>query len=355
MSSRRSVLAAGIAIAAVTVVGCSSQSGTEGESGGGAGGETLVIYSNSVADGRGDWLAEQAAAEGFDLQFVDLGGGDIQNRLIQEKNNPLADVVFGLNNVYFEKIKAEGVLEAYTPSWSGEVDQAMGDADGQFWPIVREPIMLVCGDDAYPAGAGGPSDWPDLWTDPAYQGLYEVPNNMGGATTQMVLTGIVSRFRDDGGELGISDEGWQNVSDYFANGKPAVQGEDLFARIAAGEVNCGQMWLAGKFSREDEYGITTTAVHPSVGVPMVFQHVALVAGSSRSQTAQEFIDWFGSAELQGAWSTEFGTAPTNTAAEGDPTAVEFTDSFTAQDIDWEFVARNIDQWVEKVELDYLGQ
>lgn len=352
MSSRRSVLVAGLAATALAMAGCSASPGA-GETGGG--GETLVVYSNSVSDGRGEWLTEQAAAEGFALQFVDLGGGDIQNRLIQEKNNPLADVVFGLNNVYFEKITAEGVLESYTPAWSGEVGQAMGDPDGEFWPIVREPIMLVCSDDAYPGGAGAPTDWPDLWTNPDYAGKYEVASSLGGATTQMVLSGILSRFADESGELGVSAEGWQNVSDYFSKGSPSVPGEDLFARISAGDVNCGQMWLAGKFSREEEYGISTTAVTPAAGVPMVVQHVALVSGSSRADTAKQFIDWFGSAEVQGAWSKQFGTAPTNTGAEGDATAVEFTDSFTAQDIDWSFVAANIDQWVEKVELDYLGQ
>lgn len=369
MTRRKSLIALGLVGAVVALTACgggsegssetsSSSSGgeatsEEGAAGGGSG-ETLVIYSNSVSDGRGEWLTEQAAEAGFSLQFVDLGGGDITNRLIQEKNNPLADVVFGLNNVYFENIKAEGVLKSYTPAWSDDVDQSLGDTDGQFWPIVREPIMLVCSDTAYPDGAGAPSDWPDLWTDPAYHGLYEVQAGLGGATTQMVVSGILSRYRDDAGELGISEEGWQAISDYFEYGNTQVQGEDLYARMAAGTVNCGQMWLAGKFSREVEYGITTTAATPEVGVPMVVQHVALVANSSRSEEAKAFIDWFGSGEVQGAWSQEFGTAPANSSAEGDPEAVEFTDSFTAQDIDWTFVAQNLAQWIEKIELDYLG-
>ncbi|MGO1482053.1 MAG: extracellular solute-binding protein [Brachybacterium sp.] len=352
MLTRRSLLTALTATAGLSAVAACTP---PQQGGGGDDAETLTVYSNSVSDGRGEWLQEQAGANGFSLQFVDLGGGDIQNRLLAEAANPIADVVFGLNNVYFEKLNAAEVLEPHTPSWSGEVDSSLGDGEN-FWPIVREPIMLVFNDAAFPNGEGSPSDWPDLWTDPAFEGRYEVPSTIGGATTQMVLSGILSRFRDDAGEHGISEDGWAQLGEFFAKGSPSVEGTDLFARMASDEVDMGQMWLAGKFSREEEYGITTTAIQPEVGVPFAVQHVARVAGSKRAETAGAFIDWFGSAELQAAWSKEFFTAPTNEAASetADQDALEMTNSFAQQDIDWAFVAENLDSWIEKIELDVLG-
>ena len=54
----------------------------------GSSNESLVIYSNSVSDGRGDWLKQKASEAGFALNIVDLGGGDVMNRLSAEKNNP---------------------------------------------------------------------------------------------------------------------------------------------------------------------------------------------------------------------------------------------------------------------------
>lgn len=347
--SRRNFLALASATAGATAVASCTPPSAGGD------GDALTVYSNSVSDGRGEWLQERASAEGFTLTFVDLGGGDIQNRLLAEKANPIADVVFGLNNVFFEKLKAADVLEAYTPSWSGDVDASMGDGE-QFWPIVREPIMLVYSEDAYPGGEGAPTDWPDLWTKPEFEGRYEVPTSLGGATSQMVLSGILTRFQGEG-EFGVTQEGWDAVGQFFAKGSQAVEGQDLYARMAAGEVDAGQMWLAGKASREEEYGITTTAVNPEVGVPMATQHVALVKGTSKTEAAQRFIDWFGGAELQAAWSKEFFTAPTNTAAldSADQEAVEATDAFTkAQDIDWPFVAENLDAWIEKIQLDVLS-
>ncbi|MFD8937263.1 extracellular solute-binding protein [Streptomyces sp. NPDC059578] len=350
---RKTIPAAVATLATVLIAtGCSSPS----EASGSGGSESLVVYSNSVSDGRGEWLEKEAEKAGHTLQFVDLGGGDVQNRLLAEKANPVADVTFGLNNVYFEKLKEAGVLDAYTPAWSEEVDASLGDAEGkQFWPIVREPIMLVYDKAAYPDAAQAPSDWPDLWTEEEFRKDYEVPTELGGATTQMVLAGILSRHRDDRGDLGISQAGWDAVESYFEHGVPSVPNTDLYARMAADKVAAGQMWLSGKATREEQYGIETEAVRPKTGVPMVVQHVGLVKGTEKADAAKEFIDWFGSADVQAAWSAKFHTAPTNEGAlsEADAEAVEVTDSFTEQDIDWSFVAGNLDRWTEKIELEYL--
>ena len=180
---RRTVLLAGLlAASTVAVTACAP-----GQSAGSAA-DSLVIYSNSVSEGRGDWLKKEAKEAGFELTFVDLGGGDVMNRLSAEKNNPIADVTFGLNNVYFEKLKAQQVLEPYTPSWASEVDASMGDAAGrEFWPIVQEPIMLVYKKDAYASSAEAPQDWTDLWTKEQFKGRYEVPTGLGGATSKREL------------------------------------------------------------------------------------------------------------------------------------------------------------------------
>ena len=331
--------------AAFSLAACSSSSEGGSE-------DPLVIYSNSVSDGRGEWLAEKAAEAGYEIEFVNLGGGDIQDRLVAEKANPMADVVFGLNNVFFEHLKADGVLEPYKPDWSNKVEAGLGD-DEQYWPIVREPIMLVYNDAAF-TEADAPKDWTDLWEQNRFHNRYEVPSGLGGATTQMVLSGILSRHLDETGDLGVSDEGWNAIEAYFKNGVKSVKGTDLYARMKSDEVDAGQMWLAGKANREKEYGIETSAVHPAIGVPMATQHIAKVAGSDNAK-AEEFINWFGSGEIQAAWSNEFFTAPVNkdALAEADQDAVQQTDSFKAQDIDWPTVAKNLPSWIEKIELQYL--
>jgi iron(III) transport system substrate-binding protein len=339
-----------LAAAGLLLAGCADAADSAASDGGGP----LVVYSNSVSDGRGDFLVEQASAAGFDVEFVDLGGGEVTDRIIAEKNNPVADVVFGPNDVGFEHMDEAGALEAYEPSWAGLVDG--GGSAGTYFPVVQEPIMLVYNPAAYPAGAEVPGDWTDLWTQEEFWGTYETKTSLTGATTQMVLAGLLSRYRDDSGHLGVSDEGWEAIEQFFAHGSPEVEGTDLYARMAAGDVNVGQIWLAGKVSREAQYGITTEPVPSDVGVPIVHQNIGVVKDGGDVDRAQEFVDWFGSAEVQAAWSTEFFTAPTNTdaLATADQDAVSQTAAFTAQDVDWEWVADNLDQWVEEIQLDHLG-
>lgn len=353
-------LGAVLTASALMLTACSGASSTESPEGSAETSdaishEPLVIYSNSVSDGRGEWLTAEAKEAGFEIQYVDLGGADVMNRLVAEQANPVADVVFGLNQVFYEKLDAAGVLAESKPSWSDKVDSAAFGNGKTYWPVVREPIMLVHNTATLPEG-DAPTDWPDLWTDPKFEGRYETSAALGGATVQMVITGILSRYRDDAGELGVSDEGWKAIEQYFAKSSRQVEGQDLYARMAAGEIDAGQMWLAGKATREEQYGVTSEAANPEVGVPMVAQSVAVVNGTKKADSAEAFIDWLGSAEVQAAWSNEFFTAPTNedALASANADAVSQTDSFTAQDLDWTFVSENIDAWVEKITLEYLG-
>ena len=48
-----------------------------------------IVYTNSGSDGRGDWLKERAAQDGFSIEYVQLGAGDLANRLVAERTTRL--------------------------------------------------------------------------------------------------------------------------------------------------------------------------------------------------------------------------------------------------------------------------
>lgn len=58
--------------------------------------QEIVIYTNSASNGRSEWLQTKAAEQGYKLRLVDISGGELADRLIAEKNNAVADMVFGL-------------------------------------------------------------------------------------------------------------------------------------------------------------------------------------------------------------------------------------------------------------------
>ena len=346
-------------VAATLLAGCGGGSPTPATSGdassapAGASGETLVIYTNSNGEGRGDWLTAEATKAGFKVEVVGAGGADATNKLIAEKNNPIADIAFGLNNMYFAQIKAEGALEPYKPAWAGDVDQELGDGEA-YWPLVKQAILLGYNSDKIKADAA-PKDWTDLWTKDEFKDRYERVTGMGTATAQLVFAGILTRYKDDSGELGISDDGWKQVEQYFKNGSPAVAKTDLFARIASGQVDMGQMPSSIITEREKTFKVNVETVMPSVGVPLAVEQIAMVKGTDKKEEAQKFIDWYGSAEVQGAFAKKFNSMPVNKVAaeQANPEVVDFFASLKQQDIDWDFVQENMGPWVEKIELEYM--
>lgn len=89
--------------------------------------QLITIYTNNGSEGRDVWLVDRAAEAGYNVQVVGLGALDVANRMIAEKNNPLCDVVFGLNSIEFEKLKAQDLLQTWEPDWTDGVDTSLID------------------------------------------------------------------------------------------------------------------------------------------------------------------------------------------------------------------------------------
>lgn len=337
------------AAASSTSASAASEVGSSGT------GETLTIYTNSGADGRGEWLVERAAQDGFALQFIDAGAADTQNRLLAEKASPIADVVFGLNTIIWESLKAEDILLPFVPEWADEIPAGLNDPEGCYHAIVKQAILLVY-DLNQMSPDEAPTDWLDLWTKPEFDKKYEYLTSLGGGTVRNVLAGILTRYADENGELGVSDEGWSNIAEYYKHGVPNESGVDLYGQIASdtSTVVCGQMWSSGIEARDEQYGVKTGYVVPDVGVPYATESVAIVNGTKKVEEAQRFVNWFGSAQIQGEWAETFSTLPANTNAVGSANAFnQEIANIPAQDIDWSLVSENIDAWCEKILLEYM--
>ncbi len=317
---------------------------------------TLIVYTNSNADGRAEWLKDKAATAGYKIEVVGAGGGETTNKLIAEKNNPVADVVFGLNNMYYEQLKTADAIQPFTPVWSGEVDASLADpaAEKAYWPVVQQGILLAYNADAISA-ADAPKDWTDLWTKPQFKDRYEHVTGLGGATTQLMVAGVLNRYKDDKGTLGVSNEGWDQIKAFFQNGKPAVKDQDLFARMAKGDLDMGQIGSSSIPDREQKYNVKAGVMAPEIGVPFAVEQVALVKGTKKKDQAEKFINWFGSADLQGEWAQQFSSMPVNKGAiaKAKPEVVMFHENLKHQDIDWKFAQTNIAGWIEKIELEYV--
>lgn len=311
--------------------------------------QQLVIYSNSASAGRAQWLTERAAKEGFNVTIVDLGGAELTNRLIAEKNNAVADMVYGLNNLEYEKLKKEGLLLKYTPVWADEVDKALGDPEGYYHPIVVQPLVLMYNTD-YP---NPPKDWTDL-IDPKYKDQYNIFRLTGG-TAKNILSSILVRYPDPKGEGGISAEGWEVARKYIQNAHIEVQGEDYVGNLISGVRPMTMMWGSGVIQNQNERNYTFGIMSPEIGVPYVVEQVGIISKTKKASLALDFANWFGSKEIQAEWSAKFGSIPAQpeALAQASDDIKAFMAKVHPQTIDWALVAANVDMWVEKVELEFI--
>ncbi|KXT87989.1 extracellular solute-binding protein [Streptococcus oralis] len=342
-----------VAVSALTLAACGAgQSNASNSEAGGSldKSQQLVIYSNSASEGRKEWIEEKAKAAGYNIQVVDIPGGELVDRLIAEKNNGIADLVYGLNNLEYNKLKVAELLVKYNPSWSSDVDLSLGDKDGYFYPTVVQPLVL-----AGKPEVTMPSDWTDL-TGSQYKGKYGI-FSLGGGTSKIILSSILSRYQDTSGELGVSKEGWDVAKKYIQNAYIYGKDENYATTLLEGDkgIDYTMLWGSGFLQTETERSVDLQVMSPKVGVPFVTEQAGVIASSKKQELAKDFINWFGGEEVQAEWSQKFGTIPANTKAlEKASDAVKtFRAAVNPQELDWTFIAENIDKWVEKAELEFV--
>ncbi|MDF2672918.1 MAG: transporter substrate-binding protein [Clostridiales bacterium] len=364
MKKRLIKLIAGCLLATIAITGCSKPAEKTSQTSGTpkttettpapVKNEKLVVYTNSNSDGRGDWWIAKAKEAGFDIEIVGAGGAALANRLIAEKNNPVGDVVFGLNSMLYETVKKQNVLQKYVPAWASEIEAGLNDKEGYYHALVRQAILLSYNTGVYNEQTA-PKDWTDLWKKPEYKGLYETPTLLAQVTPRIVVAGILTRYKDANGDLGISKEGWDEIKKFYNNGTAAVDGQDFFANMASKKTPIGTAVSGVLKAKEGQYNIKVGIAKPEVGVPMIVEQVAILNGTKKLDTAKRFVDWFGSAEIQGQFAEKFNAMPANTKsiAKASAAVKELYASIKVQNIDWGFVATNIDKWAEKIELQIL--
>ena len=148
----------------------------------------LRVLTHDSFDLPAPLLAQFEQDAGVKLQLVKGGdAGEMLNRLVLTRANPIADVVFGIDNALLPRALQAGVIDAYTgPAANRSTDRASGTAvarrftasdwrrDGEYLsmtysiPSVDGPMYLrVRGTSTAEleplADPKGEDPWSDLW------------------------------------------------------------------------------------------------------------------------------------------------------------------------------------------------
>ncbi len=315
--------------------------------------KSIVVYSNSVGD-QPDAFNEviEAGNFPFEVEVVSMGGNEMKDRLISEKNNPQADVVLGGSQIEQLALVENDILSPYKPAWADQVPQELVGADDMYYPFSIDTAHFVynknlVGDDK---DIPVPTEWTDLlapeWTDNYYV------FGSGGTTGGMIYSSILSEYRDDSGDLGISDEGWEVIGNVIENGIP--EPEDFRAALLNDDIAGGFVW-GGAVLDLNSRGGNLAVMQPEAGTIYYGGNISLVnTGDEQTmEAAKQFIDFWGSEEAQTLW-LQTGQIPANQLAyeKGSDEMKAFMNELTIQDIDWNFVFENLDKWRERIALDY---
>lgn len=316
----------------------------------------VLVYSNSLAGGRQEWIDELATEAGFDVQYVDAGGGEVLNRLLAEANNPQADVAFGMDEAMFFELVDNDLLVEYEPEWASSIPADANIGDQMFHPLVEQRIFMMYNPE-FVTEEQAPSNWQELSDLTEFADQYRVPAALGSGTDQKAILSILLQYVDEDGDLGIAQEGWDEVEQYLANGYQTPENEEQLQNFAEGTIPLSYHFLGGIPDAEEEYGFTAVPINPEQGVITMREQIGVInKGDDQDYTAaQEFIDWFGSAEMQSAFVEEFGGLPVNEDAvdSASDRLLELAEATEPMDVDWEFVRQNLNSWMEKVELELM--
>jgi iron(III) transport system substrate-binding protein len=327
---------------------------TVAASGSSQGNGPVIVYTNGGSDGRAEWITEAAKAKGIEVQVMNLGSGDLTNRLVAEKANPVADVIYGPNSMDMERLVREGALQQYQPSWVGILDKDLVDSKGLYVPIGINPLVFAYNTN-FVTGGDIPRDWNDIATNSKYKDKYNILS-LGGGTSRVILCSFLLQYKDTNGQHGISNQGWDLMRQFIQNGHIQEAEEDWWGKVVSGERPITELWLSGVVQRMQEGNLSNVdIITNTVGVPFIVENIALSTNTKNLEKAKAFVEWFGSVEAQIEWSRRFGHVPARADAQGgiSPVMQGFLARLQPQPFDWALCSANIDKWVEKIQLEFV--
>ena len=221
----------------------------------------------------------------INIKWVRDSTGIVTAKLLAEKNNPQADIIWGLAATSLLLMKSEGMFEPYKPKGIENLDPKFYDSD---------PVPSWVGIDAWVAaisyntvegkknGLVAPKSWWDL-TKPMYKGHVIMPNPNSSGTGFLDVSSWLQLFGEKGG-WAYMDLLHENIARYTHSGsKPAKL-------AAAGETTIG-VSFAFRGARSKAAGAPLEIIIPKEGIGWDMEANAIMAGTDKLEAAKTLMDW----------------------------------------------------------------
>ncbi len=262
----------------------------------------VVIYTAKEPEEIEDYIQGMAekTLDDIELEVLRLSTGDLTARLLAEKDNPQADVIWGTAATSMIIFKNEGMLEPYAPKGVEDILAQFKDSDDPpYWVGVDAYLTAFCVNTqkTQEYGLPTPHSWADL-LDPVYEGHIVMPNPASSGTGFMFVSSVLQGMGEDAGWAYLAELD-KNMAIYTKSGsKPCKM-------AAAGEYAIG---ISFAFKAVDLIadGAPMEMVMPAEGAGYEVEANALLKGSDASKAAKKFLDWAISDEAMTGYATRFG-------------------------------------------------
>jgi iron(III) transport system substrate-binding protein len=246
----------------------------------------ITVYSALEADQVGPYKAAfEAANPDVEIAWVRDSTGVITARLLAEKDNPRADVIWGLGASSVALFDSMGMLEGYTPKGADQVKPAFRSSKNPMaWTGMDAWLAVMC----YNTVEGGkknlpkPAAWADL-ANPVYKDSIVMPNPASSGTGYQAVYAWI-QLMGEKAAWEFMDKLHQNIAVYTHSGSaPCVQ-------AAKGERVIG-IGFDMRGAREKTAGAPIDIILAKEGAPWDMEATAIVKGTKNLAAAQKLADF----------------------------------------------------------------
>jgi thiamine transport system substrate-binding protein len=319
-------------------------------------GRVLTIMTHDSFNVSADVVAEFEQANQVNVRFLRSGdAGSVLNRAILARGNPLADVLFGVDNTFLSRAIEADIFEPYVPAGLESIPAELRlDPEGRLTPIDYGFVNFNYDRAAF--GEGGlpvPEQLRDL-TRPEYRGKIVVTSPATSSPGLAFLLTTIAAFGEDG------DYPWtQFWTDLRANDVQVVNSWDTaYYTNFSGSSGQGEQPIvlsyatspaAEVFFAEGELAESPTAnLLPPQGAFRQIEFAGILRGTQNLELAQRWIDYMISPRFQADIPLQMFVYPANPEAEQPEVFQQFAQvpeepAVIAPDE----IAANRDQWIQE--------
>lgn len=227
----------------------------------------------------------EAANPDIKINWVRDSTGVMTAKLLAEKDNPQADVVWGIAATSLLLLKSEGMLEPYSPVGVEKLDPKFVDSSTPpSWVGMDAYVAALCFNtvEAEKLGIPAPTSWKDL-TKPEYKGHVVMPNPNSSGTGFLDVSAWLQMWGEEDAWK-FMDALHENIAAYTHSGsKPCKM-------AGAGETVVG---VSFEFpgANAKKAGAPIDIIFPEEGSGWEAEATAIIAGTEKLDAVRKLVDW----------------------------------------------------------------